>query len=604
MDGVEIVAVVYEEPGLRLEDIVFTASWDELLGMGSGLSGSVLVSSLELSPAARDSGGDNGPLTLASFMGRLAESLYDPRVRSLRLQIADLAIESGGRVLSGAPDLSWIESQRGETHLAVELKGDGYVLDTRAKLSADGQALGIDFVGSGSSWELFHRDYLSSALEPVMPSGTDVYVGSIREDVGWIDHSGYLRWDSQRSDHCAFALLVDLGPIEFYAPEGELYLESASMGFATDGADRMSAFGGGGVDSIRMSTWSESGGVWGFKIAEGSAAVEIKLAESGVISFRHTNWKDLLNGDGTGRFHLELREFGLELLHWLELKGVPADLSALVDATLEGGYSLRLGRLSLESATLDAKISELDWPEGSLAMKDSAVRAEIAHANEGWSVDAFELSSALTETFGVKWSDLALEARGRAGEDFMVEPITTKVLGARVRVGGFRVNPKSAGVVPIRVDVEGIEMAQLAEAIPQFKGEAAGKLSGYLACEWEEGRLGLVDGRLRIDEESDARLSYNVDGLLTGGMQPGTAAYEQYRRAERAFEDLSLSRFQIDVFPDDDATRPLRVVLYGESIQDGITVPVDYTLNVNADDTSGLFELLSMIRRGELELSQ
>ncbi len=531
MDGVEIVAAVYEEPGIRLEDIVFTASWDELMGLSSGLSGSVYVSSLEMSPASRDSGGDGGPLSLASFMGRLAESLYDPRIRSLRLQIADLAIESGGRVLSGALDLSWIESQGGETHLAVELEGDGYSLDTRAKLSTGGRALGIDFVGSGTSWELFHRDYLSPSLEPILPPGTDMYVGPIREDAGWVDFSGYLRWESQRSDHCSFAMLVDLGPIEFYAPEGELYFNSASMGLATDGSDRMSAFGGGGVDSIRMGTWSESGGAWGFKIAEGRLAVEFQLGEAVALSLGHTNWKDLLNGDGLGRFHIELREFGLEWLHSLELDGVPADLSARVDATLEGGYSLRRGRPGLESATLDAKIIELDWPEGSLAAKDAVLRAEIAHTNEGWSVDAFKLSSALTETFGAKWSNLVLEAKGRAGKDFILEPITTKVLGGRVRVGGFRVNPKNAGVVPIRIDVEGIEMAQLAEAIPQFKGEATGKLSGYLACEWVEDRLRMVDGRLRIDEDSGARLSYNVDGLLTGGMQPGTASYEQYRRA-------------------------------------------------------------------------
>jgi hypothetical protein len=113
----------------------------------------------------------------------------------------------------------------------------------------------------------------------------------------------------------------------------------------------------------------------------------------------------------------------------------------------------------------------------------------------------------------------------------------------------------------------------------------------------------LKDGLLQIDEDVEARLRYNVDGLLTRGMDVESAAYEQYRLAEVAFQNMLLKRFRVDVFPEGEFKRPLQIQLYGESKQEGVTIPVDYTLNLNADDAEGLMHLLRMIQRGELELN-
>jgi hypothetical protein len=153
------------------------------------------------------------------------------------------------------------------------------------------------------------------------------------------------------------------------------------------------------------------------------------------------------------------------------------------------------------------------------------------------------------------------------------------------------------------VSVDSVELAQLAQAVPQFQGEIDGAVSGHLVAVWRGGQIILTDGQLEVDPETGAHLKYQVEGLLTKGMAPGSSAYRQYRMAEKAFADLALKRFRIDIFPEGNRTRPFRLELLGESVQEGTIVPVDFALNVNVDDTAGLLEILRLMRQGELDLN-
>jgi hypothetical protein len=251
--------------------------------------------------------------------------------------------------------------------------------------------------------------------------------------------------------------------------------------------------------------------------------------------------------------------------------------------------------------TMDATVAAAELATSGLSVANAVARADLSVSGSTVQTGALALKLERLDLLGLALDQVKLDLTVNADGVLAVEPIHLELLGGALNIDAMQIDPRELEGFTFRIGLQAIDLTQLAAIVPQFKGEVEGSVSGHLVGVLKGGQPVLTDGRLEIDPVRGAHLHYDVTGLLTRGMAVGSASYKQYRMAELAFEDLALKRFSIDVFPDGNVTRPFRLELFGESLQGKTVVPVDFSLNVNVDDTAGLLELLRMIQRGELE---
>ena len=95
--------------------------------------------------------------------------------------------------------------------------------------------------------------------------------------------------------------------------------------------------------------------------------------------------------------------------------------------------------------------------------------------------------------------------------------------------------------------LEGIDAARLVEAMPGFKGELQGLLSGEILLSNAGGTWDYLEGGgIRLETDPEGFLSYPADGWLTEGIEPGTALYQDRRNVEKAFQDIKLEVLYIE----------------------------------------------------------
>lgn len=601
--GVEVNIESYKEPALSVSGATLSFGWSDLLELPSRISGKVDVAFVVIDLPVKDAEAEALDQDVSAQMEMLADQLHSLPLNILEVNIEQLTLKSASQSIEMHFVANVLTGVTGERHLSVEVEGELFTAKSRAKLSDAGHHLGVDFVASVSKWEQFRASFLSEVFEKLSAKQVDVFIEPVAEDIGFLELSGYLRWDQQEPKQCGLTVLADVGAIEIYTPTGESYLGKTSCGFTMDGAGRMRTFGKGTIESTRLGSWSESDGNWELKLNDAHAAVEIRLSDEIEISLSHDNWRQLQSGNGSGRYFIETKEADFSLLHALNVSNLPPDLTGSFSTTAQGEYSLKDSKVAAAKLQIDLDLKEVNLPEKGVIVEKAKAQGRVELADDELSVDEFTLLVGAMGVRGVAISEFAVEAAGQSSGRLELEAMSAQLLGGELRVGGLKFDSSDAAAVPIRIELDSVDMQQLSESVPQFKGEVEGRLTGYLLCEWADGSLSLKDGLLQIDEETEARLSYNVDGLLTNGMNPESVAYQQYRMAEVAFQDMLLKRFRVDVFPEGESTRPLRIELFGESTQEGVVVPVDYTLNVNADDAEGLMHLLQMIRSGQLELN-
>lgn len=603
-DGIELHLNRYEDSAFAVRGLTVTSPWSQLWSYRDGFGGRLHAQEFHLKIELESEVDESNVRILpAARTADLAARIDKWPLTVLEVEIDELWIEYAGQDLRTGAELTFMRGTGGDTHLTVALKSKATDLQVRVKVLAGGEGLAVDYVGSLRDWAFFQGRYLRAFAEHLADQRMELYLSPLGEGRGFLDLSGYARWSAGEADRLSFTLLADLGASELYFANGECLLREASFGLASNGAGVLRAYAKGAVESLRYGSWMQSEGDWTLRMDGDQLAAEFRLGEALSISVGHADWRQALTGGGSGRVFVEADAVNAEWLRALPIDGVPDDLKLDMDLQLEGQGTLQ-GFTWFEAALE----TDVEIREASLTAKGVTLKGLQAQASAGISGGKFKLQSvamqlAAAAVSGFALSDVDVAAEGQANGSWTTSPLQAGFMGGVLRVEAATIDPDQLEELSLRASVDSVELAQLAQAVPQFKGEISGTASGYLVAGWRQGQMILTDGRLEVDADTGARLQYNVDGLLTRGMSPGSSAYTQYRMAEKAFADLSLKRFWIEVFPEGNATRPFRMELFGESVQDGTTVPVDFDLNVNVDDTAGLLEILRLMRQGKLDLN-
>jgi hypothetical protein len=359
----------------------------------------------------------------------------------------------------------------------------------------------------------------------------------------------------------------------------------------------------GGIDSLRVGSFIQSGGDWALRLESDRLAGELRVGEAVSLSFEHENWQQLLGGAGAGRFYLESSAIDAGLLRALRVPQLPDDLSLDLAIRVEGEGTLEEWQPVRGQIDIDASLKQASLTSKGVSIVNAEAEGSLKVSGARMVSGSMDLSLESLDVVGFVFEQLKIRAAADTNGLIAVQPVQADFMGGGLRIEAMQVDPQNLGELSFKAHLDAVNLSQLAAAVPQFKGEISGKASGYLLGAFRDGLPILTDGRLEVDPEQGARLRYDVNGLLTRGMPENSAAYKQYRMAELAFQDLALKQFSIDVFPDGNTAQPFRLKLFGESLQGNTVVPVDFNLNVNVDDTAGLLELLRMIQNGELDLN-
>ncbi|MGZ0708127.1 intermembrane phospholipid transport protein YdbH family protein [Coraliomargarita sp. W4R53] len=604
LSGAELRVARYEEPNLLVEGLSVICPWNQLWTIRDGFAGSLHSDSVRIQldeGASTEAEGLPEPISPAARVAELAALIDSLPMLSFEVEVDELIIAASDQEILCGLSVFLLQGLTGETHLTAALKAKTFDVDARVKVLAGGAGLSLDFTLSAGDWDSFQANYLRSLLEPWAEAGTEVYVNSLGAGRGFMDVSGYARWLQSEPSQLSFTVLADLGSSELYWPTGEVVLGNTSAGLAFDGLGHARAYAKGAVDSVRASSWMESGGDWALRSGGRDLEAEFRLGESIALSLAHDDWRQLFVGAGDGRFYLEAGAVNGELLRALDLPEIFDDLSLDMGVKIEGDGTLEDWMPVSAQIHVDGIAREAQLTSQGISVVNATTQVDLKVAGASIQSGALDLSVQGVDLLGFALQKLNLHMVMNQDGRLVLQPSQADFLGGELRIDRMELDPLELEGATFVVRLQAIDLSQLAAAVPQFKGEIDGQVSGHLVGSIKGGQPVLTDGRLEIDPDQGARLSYDVSGLLTRGMAEGTAAYKQYRMAELAFEDLALKQFSIDVFPDGNTTRPFRLEFFGESLQGKTVVPVDFNLNVNVDDTSGVFELLRMIQRGELD---
>lgn len=600
--GVEFKVERYEDTELVVRGLAVSYPWSLLGSIREGFGGSLHIKEVKLRLGHESNESDEGELvSLADRVAGLVEEVDSLPLSGLAVVVDRLLIERSEQVLRYGAELTFLRGANGETHLAAMVAGEGGELDVRVRISAGGAGLSLDFVASADDWADFQRAYLPGLSDQLAAWQAELYLSPLGEGRGFLDVSGYVRWNVAQPEVLSFTTLADLGEAEMYFPSGELILQRTSVGVTSDGGGRDRAYGKGGISAVRIGSWIQSGGDWSVRGDGSKIVAELRVSDAVSLSLGHDDWRQLWSGSGRGRFYLEASSVDAELLRGLKIDPLPDDLVLDMGLEVEGEGALENWQAAGVSVGVNAEVAAVSVASKGLSATNLEVQMGLALAGAELEPKSFDLRVESLDLLGFIMKDLAVATQMDDQGRILVAPVKADFIGGILRIDAMRIDLDHLEGTPFRARLEAVDLSQLAKAVPQFKGEVSGQVSGYLVGELKDGQPILTDGRLEVDPAAGARLSYNVRGLLTRGMAEGSTAYKQYRMAELAFEDLALKRFSIDVFPEGNATRPFRLELLGESLQGKTIVPVDFNLNVNVDDTAGLLELLRMIQRGELE---
>lgn len=604
LSGVELELERYEEAGLLVEGLTLVCPWNQLGSISDGFGGQLSIVELRVRPdvfAGPDKPGY--PQSAAERVAAVAARIDGLPLRGAEVAVRNLFIETTEGVFRYEANCSLFRSNGGETHLTGALEGSHLSLEVRVKVLAGGEGLALDFVGSANDWAGFRAKYLSTLSARLSDVQMEFYLDPLREGGGFLDLSGYTRWAATQADELSFTLLADLGSSELYFSSGECIMPAASLGLAGSGAGMIRVYAKGAVESLRYGSWVRSGGDWALRVDGDHLAGELRLGEGLSVSLGLEDWRRALGGTGRGQVYFEADAVNAAWLRVFPIEGIPDDLELGMGLKLEGRGTFKNFRVDKATAEADFEIRQAVWPSKGLILRDLQGQAQAGVAGGNFELKSLELRMAELLLSGIAISDVDFAAKGQGDGTFTTSPIRADFMGGGLRIEAATVDSANLEDLSIHASMDSVELAQLAEAVPQFKGEIQGAASGYLVVAWREGQAILTDGQLEVDPETGARLKYDVDGLLTRGMSPDSSAYKQYRMAEKAFADLALKRFRVDIFPEGNRTRPFRLELFGESVQEGTVVPVDFNLNVNVDDTAGLLEILRLMRQGQLDLN-
>lgn len=608
-EGLVLHLSEYSEPGILCSDVVIKVPLLSLLNYKDSLAVQVNIDSLEFetpsSPASSSVSSieellQNAKKQLPEKLSKLVEQFETQPLHSLDIRVESLSIKRDETAQSMQLQAELIKDPTGNTMLRIHLQHEfGRVaIEVNHDLAFD--ALSVDFTALAKDWKRLYKQYLAQ-LKGAMSTGLDIYLDPLVSD-HFFESSGYIRWNAKNPSLITAAVLGNVGAFEVYAGSYEFSTEPISFGLATNADTVFRFYFNVPIKTANLNGLAIHSGECSLKIDNSSALAIINLNDD-TFKLSGNDSISLLSGNGALQFETELNRFTADVLRSAQLSSLPAELT--FDGILAADGSFFISDFKPSDLFVKTTLS-LDR----LALPNNKLTASNLHANiqvDAQHLDNFLVDGTLRvemiELAGVELSKLALTLKAPGAGRLVVNDLQISALGGSVQSDAITYDHNTRTSELIKIQLNAVDLSKLAAYVPQFDGDLEGAVSGKVKLQFTDETIQLIDGGLNLVEGSPANLSYSMNGLLTQGLKPNTAAHKQYSLAEKAFEDLSLKKFNLDFFPNDDRTKPIRLTLYGESKQGGILVPIDYTLNVNANDSDGLIQLLQRMQRGDLEFN-
>jgi hypothetical protein len=247
---------------------------------------------------------------------------------------------------------------------------------------------------------------------------------------------------------------------------------------------------------------------------------------------------------------------------------------------------------------LGLALDKIEWPEAGLTLE--GIRGQLSAASADSSeTPAFNLVRIDRIRYGkFEASELSLRVSGINEPVLELELVNALFLGGRARIPAFRLDRRLARLDAV-LEIEQVNMASLAELLPQFGGSIEGALRGQLPIHVDAEGFFVGKTTLELDRSRPAWLRYPAEGLLTRSVPAGSERYRQLELVERALGNLRLTDLTIQLYSPEDPETPVRVRLEGTFSSADAVIPVKFNLNVKGD----LDPALRLLRLGEIELN-
>ena len=297
----------------------------------------------------------------------------------------------------------------------------------------------------------------------------------------------------------------------------------------------------------------------------------------------------------TGQF--TVGPVNLREVHWPQQLTGGHQITVTGSAALQGDLSLHSDAPPELNARLDLELAKVDWPGHKLSLEN--VRTTVTwSAAEPWlpSVPEGLIADRLTWA-GQELTGLNARIELASDQRAQFELVEAQWLGGRLRVAPFTWD-LGTGDLGLELRMTRLDLAELGRQIPKFAGTLEGRIDGRIPIVRKAGRWQISAARLELDRQVRAHLSYPAEGLLTGGLSPGSPRYRQLEMAEAGLKDLRLQNLtaDFDVFA---TPQPmLRLRLEGLSTSPRAIVPILVSLNLHGD----FAELLALLHTAPFEL--
>jgi hypothetical protein len=598
--GVAVQLPRYAEPGFTLRGVELSTSWGALLAWRSGLSARLEVAELQF---------EGGPVekrdppsvarSLSTLAGGLAamppariEFSVDRIVLPGVLAGSEAALE--GRFFpgeEGAADL-FLQSRVGaltaRAHLNVRRRG--------AELAGHLQVEVADW----ASWPAAQR----ALLEPWLGrGGWQIAAGKAGTAAPWLTLGAQIDWvadDAAGGGAWALVALGDLTAFEAqHASGGGFAVAPSSWGLTWGSADGPNGFAQGTLAASRDSREAPLEAAWELELEKDALGLNLQTGGS-AAQVEVGDLQAVLKRRGSAGIFLQLNDGDGQLLK----AALPQRLPTGLEGDLRLDASSRLvfegDALAWDGLETTLSVERVGWPEKNFHAVDLRIRAEGALDRFAKPSGRVNLSLGSVAMNDLAASDIRLRLEREPAADLRLAQARADFAGGSLRLAPLRAPLGALPSEPARLFLEGLDLRELAAYFPQFKGAVEGRISGFLDFAPREGAFFLTGGKIDLDTEEGARLSYDVAGLLSRGAAPGTPRFDHLQRAERALNDLGLRVLSLEVLPETATPHFVRLRIEGESEEDQLIVPLELELNLNIDRQSDLPTLWRLIREGEL----
>jgi hypothetical protein len=277
--------------------------------------------------------------------------------------------------------------------------------------------------------------------------------------------------------------------------------------------------------------------------------------------------------------------------------GLPADLECAGTAKITGEGVWSEGRLhgELAFALNDGRVQRGEWQAAPVVLSASLNLTDGEPALQSAQVRVGEVAG-----LGLVLSEVELSVVGAGGHRIRVERVTGRMLGGRVTLAPFNFDPAAPAVLS-RMELEGLDLAQLRHLLPEALSEASGRVDGRVALDWSLAR-GVRTGRGELSVRPGTPASLRLaaaPGFLTGQVppripllpawlgplarwsSPPNPVYETLGEIELGRMPLQVEQLRVELHPDGaDGARSATVTVAARPAAGAVVERVTFTINV------------------------